>query len=869
MGKVTQRLISVLIICGFLLGAVPAFAAGEAQVDENDLALLTALQIIDEQKSLDEIATRADLAYVGVGLLNRRGQFTAEQVGAIYSDVSDVQYAADIYGAYLSGLMLGDGTGKFNPDAPILIDEISIVMLRVAGYGEMLSDPVRQAQELNLFRNVNFSGNMKLADLYKIAVNCLNTKVMIMEGFNPNPVFSVSESTVLNEYFNVYKGSGVIMANSTSALISAALKTPQDIVEIDGVEYEIGDTDAYALFGVYCDFYYIDDESSGIRRLVSVTKSPKSYMVTIDAMHIESYGENCLEYTEEGKSTTSRAKISKTADIIYNGTAASDFDDSLFIPELGEVTLIDNDSNGTYDVVFIYSYKNYIVSSVNLNDNIIYDTEMNQSIALGDTEGQDFVVYINNKLSTITEIQTESVASVFESMDGYKLVYVNKETLSGVIERVEPSNELVSIDGMEYIVCSKGLLEEIGAHIGKSALFYIDGTGKVAYADFNRVESGVYYGFLMDVKFLDDNEYEEQTLQVKIFKEDGSAQKFMTGPRFRLNDETVRLDKQGYDYSALWVEDAPDSRKLIQYTVTDDGEIKEIHTAVDTSYNDVALNGKTVVTGFRRPFVANEAHTLIYKLAGSHFVDLNSSLGAPITVEPDGSTVVFVIPEDPKADESYYSVSSISRFENDENVAFDAFRTTKSKKIDYIVVRGQEERAVDQQKTIVVKNVTQVVNEFDEVIYQIEGCVNGVQDQVVKVADDTYRDPNTGKTIYEQVAELRGGDYIMYGQNTKNELTYFEKLFDAETMTAVRPGSIGLNTPRAIYGMITGYTDGIVTIREDATGVEQSYKFASNVLVHDTKRNGQTVGSNMELVYGRRLCLYIQEERAKEAVIYE
>lgn len=869
MRKMTQKLISILIICGFLFGVVPAFAAGGTQIKDSDLELLKALQIIDEQRPLDEAATRADLAYIGIGLLNRRGQFGDEQADTVYSDVSGVEYAQDIYGAYISRLVIGDGTGKFNPDAHISMEEISIVMLRAAGYGQMIYDPIKQAQQLKLFRNVNFSGDIKLIDLYKIVVNCLDANIMTLERFDPDPSFSVSDSTVLNEYFNVYKGTGIITANRTSALISAALKTPEDIVEIDGVEYEVGNTNAYALFGVNCDFYYIDDGSGDTRRLVLVSQSQKSSMVTIDAFDIESYAENRLQYIQTGKNKNSYAKISKTADIIYNGTAVSDFEDSLFDPELGEITIIDNDGDGTYDVVFVYSYQNYIVSSVNLNDNVIYDTYMNQSVVLGKTEGEDFDVYINSKHSTITEIQTESVASVFESMDGYKMVYVNKETLSGSIESVNPDNQTVLVDDIEYIVCSNDLLEEIRTHIGKSALFYIDASGKIAYVDFNRIESGVYYGLVMNVRLIDDDEYDEQTLQIKIFKEDGSTEKFLTGNRFQLNNETVRLDKPVYDYSELWSEGAADSRKLIQYTVKNDGKIKEINTAADTSYDDIALNGNKTVTSFRRPFIANDAHTLIYKLAGAHFVDINSPLGTPITVEPDGSTVVFVIPNDPEADESYYSVSSISRFRNDENVAFDAFRTTKSKKVDYIVVKGKESRSVDQQKTIVVKNISQALNEFDEVVYQIEGCVNGVPDQKVIVADDDYQDPDTGKTIYEQVAELHSGDYIMFGQNTKDELNYFEKLFDVQSMTAVRAGGIGLNTPRAIYGMITGYTDGIVTIKEAATGVEQSYKFASGVLVHGLKSNVQTIGSNMELVYGRMLCLYVQEERAKEAVIYE
>ena len=73
----------------------------------------------------------------------------------------------------------------------------------------------------------------------------------------------------------------------------------------------------------------------------------------------------------------------------------------------------------------------------------------------------------------------------------------------------------------------------------------------------------------------------------------------------------------------------------------------------------------------------------------------------------------------------------------------------------------------------------------------------------------------------------------------------------------------------AIYGRVTGYKDGIVTIYDSANGVELSYKYGGDVLVHDFDEKTQRVGTVAELVYGKYLCLYVQESRVRMAIIYQ
>ena len=856
--NILKKAVSALTAAVFVFGTMTVINAKDTE-DYEKLDIAGALKITDKT-DLEAPATRADLAHVGVGLMNGLGG--TQSADKIYADVDGCEYTEDIYSAYISGIMQGDGSGHFDTNAQITRETAITVMGRLCGYAALERGTWRNVgfDENKLTKGVGFSNPMTIGELYKMAENCLDMEVLLRDSGGVES-YSKTGKTVLEYYFDAYKDTGIVSANSVSGLISATMNSAVDTVMINNVQYDAGTTQAYKYFGLNCEFYYME-RSDDDPLLLTIAKSKKAEVLNITSENVQSYEDRRYTYSAGGSRVKKSKQISKTANIVYNGKVVSDISGISFYNEKwnGEVTLIDNNGSGQYDVVFIYSYQNYIATSIDADKNIIYDSKNNTSVSLGSNDGDDYEIYIDGKRGKLSDIQNDSVISVFDSGENYKLIYACRSVLKATLESVTTDTKDITADGISYKVCNDDEVKKAEKKVGSTVTLYIDSAGKVAYIDTAGRADGSRYGVLTKMTFAED----ENELFVKIFDEDGTFKKLSTGNTLKIDDKSYKIENKD-DWKYFWPDNTADNRKLVEYTISEDGLLTSIRAAVDTTYNDLD-NGK-VYTEFRRVYADDGVHSLIYKLAGTHFVNMNtkSSLGVPTTFETEASTVVFTIPADMNAADSYYSTGTVT-FKNDENVQCDMFRSTDSKRISFMIVKGDERREVDENKRILVKKVVQTVNEDDEIVIGIEGTINGNADQILYIkAGDSFKFSD-GTTLEEAAEQLNSGDYITYNVNSKGEIIYFTRMFDYKTQTSYLPASVGVNTPRFIYGQVTGYKDGIVTLVEN-NGTEQSYKFSGNVILYG--QYGQKKGTNNEIVYGKMAGLYIQESRVMETVIYE
>ena len=69
---------------------------------------------------------------------------------------------------------------------------------------------------------------------------------------------------------------------------------------------------------------------------------------------------------KDGNRSTSK-KIDENVCVIYNGKAYTKYTPKDLQPENGSVTLIDNNSDGTFDVVKVWSYQTMFVDRISGN----------------------------------------------------------------------------------------------------------------------------------------------------------------------------------------------------------------------------------------------------------------------------------------------------------------------------------------------------------------------------------------------------------------------------------------------------------------------------------------------------------------------
>ena len=97
-------------------------------------------------------------------------------------------------------------------------------------------------------------------------------------------------------------------------------------------------------------------------------------------------GNTAIEYfKDENTSKTNTAEISSDATLIYNGKYQA-MDKNLIdlTDKSGNITLLDSNKNGKYDIVFVKNYENIVVDSVSSTGKIV-DKYSQKVLKLDDT----------------------------------------------------------------------------------------------------------------------------------------------------------------------------------------------------------------------------------------------------------------------------------------------------------------------------------------------------------------------------------------------------------------------------------------------------------------------------------------------------
>lgn len=230
-------------------------------------------------------------------------------------------------------------------------------------------------------------------------------------------------------------------------------------------------------------------------------------------------------YTDKNQSYY---KIDEYADVIYNGKAYPAYDVDTFRINQGDLTFVDNDDDGYYEVVFVDEYYNIYVSGVDIDNGTIFGKYGN-SIEIEDCENLSFYTS-DGAVSNIKNINAKNVISVYQSMDtSLTKIVVSSQGVSGKVDEIrdiaiKPSNmtpieieqfkkkmrEMRVVVNKEELSFSESYIEAVlanyqGAGIPNYGMAYS------FYLDKNRNISGVEdtatdrYAYLTKVAYIEDS----------------------------------------------------------------------------------------------------------------------------------------------------------------------------------------------------------------------------------------------------------------------------------------------------------------------------------------------------------------------------
>lgn len=739
---------------------------------ENEAALLEALNIFPENAvtglNTSEPVTRQEFAEYVEKAIGETDE-TVNGYSEKFTDFTAVGYVAK---GVFDGFITGYPDGSFKPAQHVTAAEAEKMIIDASGYrymaelkGDYPDAYTSLAAEIGLSKNVNKGAYSEIdtKDAVFLIYNMLNLEIPLISADGKGISFD-SDKTILSEKFDIKKGQGIINANEYTSL-SSSKGTAKDSVEIDETVYAAGISGAEKYLGYNVEYYYRDDK--GEYTIVYADPSKKSNDMRIYAEEIERFDNSSYYYYDsEDSARLSKAPVSATADIIYNGKAMPEIDDNrIFTPEFGSVTLIDNNGDGKYEVISIIDRNIIVLNMYDDNEHVLYDKYSAANQVKADPEDSVQTIKVTTSQGaelSLNDLKEWDVLEIAQSADGeYTDIVVCRESFSGTINSIgtSPDNlQLLKFDEKEYKVSQKltdyNLQRQTPFRVSQTYTFVLNSDGViVGYKGDSAAAGGGSYGYLISVR-KDDSE--ETFFYIKMFTADNILKTFRTVEKPKIDGQSSKNTEEAYGKMPL-------NPMLIYYKLDANGDVKEIDTIDKTDRETVnSLMLKSSVTNA--------------KYSSSH-----RTIAGKMNFNDD--SIVFILPENVQtAGEKDFQVKrAVDYFRH--YASYTALGYSRDKISPYTeaaVVRDSTDATINVRDDIyLIQKVSNGINEDDEVVSVLE-LINGSGTK--NLITESKEVAAEAKAFQKGITVgVKVGDAVMLSVNKDNEINCINVVYRPET----------------------------------------------------------------------------------------
>lgn len=708
MMKVTKRVISLLTVMVFMLTAVFSMTVSAgvfSDVPDTEsyaaaVNRLNTLGIINGYedgtfKPLNNV-TRAEFTAM---LLRARGMGdigSMELTDPPYPDVvsDDVAWAiGNIRTAKNLGIINGYEDGTFRPSDNVLLEEAVKMVVCAVGYenyspegAEWYTKYMTTAASIGLLKSVDGAVGTPAtrACIAQILNNLLDTNVASNN--------QVTGNSTLKDSLGYTEKKGIIASNADTSLISPDISLRENeiyIIDDETKEAEIFTVENasayYDMLGYRVTYYYKDNTETGGKDLSRAVQRD-SVVIDVNAKDIETSESSAstLVYYKDGADKTSKANISTSSIVIYNGKlygagkSSSTFDDYYSeegLPLVGSLKLIDNNNDGTYDVIFAEDYDVYFVSStessetgtktvkdiLTRNGDTVTITEKDMTYLNADGGSSSFSAVVKNSVIAVKK------SSAYNGGEVLATVVVSKKTASGPVKGVK-SGKSVTLGSTVYDYSPaapwkngrSSLLSE--PQMNDNGTFYLDLNGDVIAYEKSETASNQLYGYIISADITQVSM--EDTLKIKMYlpstnKVDtytcddntkiNGVKKEATGIK---SDLTTAASYQGQSAGATNNERS----QLIKFSVKSGKVLEEIITAEKSDATEISSDVLTMSNAFSAAATSSTGSSKSQLKSGSKSVSLSNA-------------VLINVPDDRSKSSDYKKVST-SDLETNKNIYY-------------------------------------------------------------------------------------------------------------------------------------------------------------------------------------------------------
>ncbi len=579
----------VLVGCG-----VAAAAQDTAAFELVGLGVLEADKTGDE--ALSEPMTRAEFAQVAARLISG-----TDSIEGLESGFVDVERSAPYYDSIAMlesmGVFQGDGNGLFRPENTVTGIEVVKTLIYCIGYDAVAESRggypdgyQALAAHLGLYKNVMESVEMTRRSVARMIYNALDIEPGGDAGNNVILPGETLRSVLMSRgRTEQIKGSGVIRATKEAYLDSAIPWIREDQVDIGGKLFEIGSTDADQYLGMEVDYRARYDTVDNTYRLTAARPTTRNEETVFLAADFQGAANGTVTYFQDDK--TKSARYNNKTRLVRNNRAAEPYGDADIRADNGSFRMIDNDGDGTADVIFITEYQSGILDRV--KGGILYLEKGSEvwnmrSVAIDDSD-RDVVYKLRDTDGETLEAENLEpgwVVSVALSDDkSYYGITVSDLSVEGTVTGISDSDG-IEINGEKWYKIEKG--RDVDCSVGDEVVALLNFEEQVA--GIKKASSSRRYGYIAGINKSGINTCEVKILNAGTLKaeeriDDSDPDNPVTTRILRAGNQSVSkielaskilIDGKGV-VSSERAADLLRLKPLVEYSLNTEGKIRRIH----------------------------------------------------------------------------------------------------------------------------------------------------------------------------------------------------------------------------------------------------------------------------------------------------
>ena len=502
-----------------------------------------------------------------------------------FSDVSSSnKYARAVAVVSALGCMNGVSETEFGVSKEITYFDAQVTLVRLLGYekaaqmnGGYPAGYAKYAASLKLGSDTVAADGNERAAILLMCYNSLTAPFVDTDGE------ATKENTLLGKLHGIYEAKGIVTANRFTCLDTEKIRLNNNEIEIGGVVYITEDASLAEYIGEFVSCYYFYNEKDDERSIIYL-KPETDRVETLVLTHeqILSAKDNTISYEDED-GDTELAELRPGFDFILNNRVVMDRTTSDLDLADGELTLIDADGDGLFELAKAKSPETMIYQGADNMEDMIYCKEGNiYTNAYDKTYYSEYIrvdeLDKTQKQISLDELTAGDVLTVYRSKDDkYLKIYAISAGVYGTLEEV--SDEEVVIDGVTYDVPLKTPVSELIA--GSEVAFSVDMFGRLVYLDGEDDSVGPQYGYF----FAYEAPKGLANARVKFIIGD-ETQIYPLADSVKVDDASSYGGDELTSCAALF-ESGAAVRQLVRFCADKNGEVTDIYTAAGNAENSI------------------------------------------------------------------------------------------------------------------------------------------------------------------------------------------------------------------------------------------------------------------------------------------